>query len=178
VPIEDFFHEVAFNQMNAGRGQFVPLEPRWRRAWRLLTPALRRAIVLIVVLALGGTAYVCRRPILDFLRSHPAHGPGAADTLTFVTYRSAEHQRFERLAIACAREDDPRACMDALQHLATLTDAKTVATALQKTEVRALRVNQFFNQFALEIEKRERNSAAPPPAAPSPVTPSFARPNP
>lgn len=166
MPIEDFFHEVAFNQMNAGRGQFAPQEPRWRRAWRMLSPAARRAIGLIIVLALAGAAYIGRRPLIEFLRSHPAHGPGAADVLTFTHHRSTEDQRLHRLAIACAREDDAGGCMDALQQLLKLTDANTVVTSLQTPEVRALRVNEFFNRFALEIEQGQTKPAAPPLAAP------------
>jgi hypothetical protein len=169
VPIEDFFHEVAFNQMNAGRGQFVPQEPRWRRAWRMLTPAVRRAIVLIAAFALCGAAYVGRRPLNDFLCSQPAHGPGAADALTFTHYRSTEDQRLHRLATACAREDDASGCMDALQQLLKLTDASTVVTALQTPEVRALRVNEFFNRFAIEIEQGKITPAAPPPPPPPPT---------
>lgn len=157
MPIEDFFHEVAFNQMNAGRGQFAPQPPLWRR----LTPGVRRALVALLVLGISGVAYVWREPILDFLRTDTAHAPGAADALTFSHHRSTEDQRLRRLAIACAREDDAGACMEALQKLLSLTDTTTVLAALQVPEVRALRRNEFFDRFALDIEQKRSKPPAP-----------------
>ncbi|MBI5397083.1 MAG: hypothetical protein HZA91_17435 [Verrucomicrobia bacterium] len=156
MPIEDFFHEVAFNQMNAGRGQFAPKVPWWRRGWRLLTPAVRRGLLGFAVLSLGTGAYLYRGQILVYLRSQPAHGPGAADTLTFVTHRSLPHERMSRLAVACAREDNAGECQAALQKLLALTDTATAAKTLQFPEIRALRANEFFNRFALEVESQQK----------------------
>jgi hypothetical protein len=168
VPIEDFFHEVAFNEMNAGRGQFVPKEPWRRRFSRLLSPAARRAIAVLVTLAVVGAAGVFRQPLLSFLNSQSAHRPGAADTLTFVNHRSPPDLVAQRLAVACAREEDAAGCQDALKLLLKLTNAAAVAKALAIPEIKALRANDFFHRFAREVESQDDSRAAPAKIVPPP----------
>lgn len=161
MPIEDFFHEVAFNEMNAGRGQFAPKEPWWRRVSRLLSPAARWTVAGFALLAVAGAAWVYRQPLMAYLHSQPAHRPGAADALTFANHRSPPDQIVRRLAIACAREEDAAGCEDALKTLLKLTDAATVAEALAIPEIKALRANDFFHRFARELETQGDRAAAP-----------------
>ncbi len=161
MPIESFFHEVAFNQMNAGRGQFIPKEPWWRRALRLVSPRVRRMVVLCVALASVVAAVVFHTQLSAFLRSQPRHHPGAADTLTQVAHRSSPAEKVYRRAIACAREEDAGSCLDVLQELLTLTDKATVAKCLDIPMVRALRANEFFDKFARDIQAKGGPPAPP-----------------
>jgi len=170
VPIEDFFHEVAFNQMNAGRGQFVPQPPWWRRFSRWLGPAARRTIAVVVALAMMAAAWVYRHSLTTYLRTHPPHRPGAADTLTFAHRRSPPDQVVRRLAIACAREDDPAGCEAALATLLKLTDAATVAETLAFPEIKALRTNEFFHRFACGVEAAKGRAGPSPSITPRPGT--------
>lgn len=167
MPIQDFFHEVAFNQMNAGRGQFTPPAPWWQRVWRKLSAAERRVLAVFAVVLVAIAGYVFRQPLAAHLRSQPAHPPGAADTLTFSNHRAPPHEIVHRLAVACAREDDPAGCEDALKTLLKLTDPATVTKALAVPEIKALRANDYFDRFARELETRTAGAPAPARIVPS-----------
>ena len=169
-PLDSFYHEMAFRNLNAARGQPSVRRMVMRKIRALLTPKVRRVVIAVLGLAVAGVAWNYRTGLRTYLSSSRPHPVGAAETLATVVHRSPPAERLGRLARACALEKDPDQCERALRRLEKLSPSMALACC-RLPEVQALRENCFFDQFIIALQKRHASttlSAVTPPYNPTP----------
>lgn len=152
MSLESFFHEVALRQASADRDnpKFTP--PWWKRWLAALPPAVKRIIAVVGGVAIAVAGWWLHPPINQYLLGNSPHLPGAADVLATVGRCTSPVERARRLVLACARENNTRACQDALRQALATAEPRVVVTWLKENEVHALRVNAYFEQFATDME--------------------------
>jgi len=156
MALDSFFHEMALREVSAGRGQVLGKPPLWWRLKAWVTPRVVRAGLTVAVVLLVILAGVFHEALGRYLRGRSPHGPGAADSLATVARRATPVERLRRLAVACARENDPLGCQRAIERGAKQADLSVVLAWLKHPEVRRLRENDFFDEFILRLETRRQ----------------------
>lgn len=152
MSLESFYHEVALRQASADRNN-LKLLPLWQRRLRAtLPPAAKWSIAVAVVVALAIAVWLFHSPINRYLLSSSPHPQGAADILAAVVHHAHPIARVHRLVLACARENNAHACMEAIRQALTVVQPQVAATWLKEKEVHALRINAYFEQFANDLE--------------------------
>jgi hypothetical protein len=164
MSLESFFHEVALRQASADRDNIKFSPPWWKRWLDALPVAAKRSLVVGAIAAVAAAGWWLRAPLHRYLLSASPHSPGAADVLATVAHRASPAERAFRLALACARENNARACQEALRHALTVVEPPVVVSWLKEKEIHALRVNAFFDRFAVGLENPSHS--APPVTAP------------
>lgn len=152
MSLESFFHEVALRQASADRDNLKFTPPWWKRWLATLSPTTKRVIAVAVGAALAAAAWWLRPPVSQYLLGNSPHPPGAADILVAVTHHTSPIERARRLVLACARENNALACRESLRLALAVAERRIVASWLKENEVRALRVNAYFEQFAADLE--------------------------
>ena len=153
MSLESFFHEVAIRQASANRDNLKssPLDC-WRKQFAALPPTVRWIVTLTVLAALSAAGWGLRLPIRQYLLASPPHPFGAAEVLVTVTHHTSPTERAHRLVLACARENDARACEEAFRQALTIARPDVVASWLKEKEIEALRFNAYFEQFASDLK--------------------------
>ncbi|MCX6907950.1 MAG: hypothetical protein NTY01_07905 [Verrucomicrobia bacterium] len=167
MSLESFFHEVAMRQASADRDNLKVTPPWWKRWLAALPPAAKHFIAVGVSASLAVGAWWLHPPINQYLLSNSPHPAGAADVLVAVTHHASPIERARRLVLACARKDNARACQESLRQALAVAEPRVVAWWLKENEVRALRVNAYFEQFATDLETHPDRINEPPVQKPS-----------
>jgi len=152
MSLESFFHEVALRQASADRDNLKFTPPWWKRWLAALPPTAKRFIAVAVGAGLATAGWWLHPPIHQYLLSNPPHPSGATDVLAAVTHHASPVERARRLVLACARENNARACQESLRQALAVAEPRVVASWLKENEVHALRVNAYFEQFAADLE--------------------------
>jgi len=152
MSLESFFHEVALRQASADRDNLKFTPPWWKRWLAALSPTAKRFIVVAAGVAFAAAGWWLHPPIHQYLLSNPPHPSDATDVLAAVTHHASPVERARRLVLACARENNARACQESLRQALAVAEPRVVASWLKENEVHALRVNAYFEQFAADLE--------------------------
>lgn len=165
MSLESFYHEVALRKATADRDQLKFTPPWWRRCLAALSPTVKRILILAGCTALTAAGWNLYPHIAQNVLAISPHPSSAADILATSNHHASPTERAHRLVLACARENDARACQEAIRHALTLANTPVVASWLKEKEVHALRVNAYFDRFAARLEPRfdQKNQASPPP---------------
>jgi hypothetical protein len=179
MSLESFYHEVALRRASADRDHLISAPVGWRRFTSLL-PTTRRLVIFTLFVAATALTWWQHPRIGRHLLGSPSHAPGAADVLVSITHHASPAERVHRLALACARENDAHACQEALRQALSIAQHREVVSWLDEKEIRELRVNAYFDQFATRLKTDPNRvmqfSAAstrpptPPPQPRAPVT--------
>ncbi len=153
MSLESFFHEVAIRQASADRDNLKssPLGD-WKKGLSILPPAVKWIGAIIVLTVVAAASWAARVPISQYLASSPSHPFGAAEVLATVTHHTSPATRARHLVLACAYENDAAACEEAFRQALTIVRPEEVISWLKEKEVRTLRVNAYFEQFASSLE--------------------------
>jgi len=152
MSLESFYHEVALRQASADRDNLKVQPPRWNRSLAALSPTVKRLIAFAAIAALAAAGWWLHPQISEYLLGCPPHPSGAADVLAAITHHASPAARAHRAVLACARENDARACQETLRQALTVARPHVVASWLKEKEVHALRINAYFEQFANSLE--------------------------
>lgn len=153
MSLESFFHEVAIRQASANRDDLKSSSfDCWRKQFATLPSAVKWIGALIVLAALTAAGWALHLPIRQYLLGSSPHPFGAAEVLVTVTHHTSPTERAHRLVLACAHENDARACEEAFRQALTIARPDVVASWLKEKEVEALRFNAYFEQFASDLK--------------------------
>ncbi|MBI5818949.1 MAG: hypothetical protein HZA88_08165 [Verrucomicrobia bacterium] len=113
---------------------------------------MRRVGAITVLAALAAAGWGLRLPIRQYLLGGSPHPFGAAEVLATVTHHTSPTERAHRMVLACAHENDARACEEAFRQALTIARPDVVASWLKEKEIEALRFNSYFEQYASDLK--------------------------
>jgi hypothetical protein len=176
MSLESFYHEVALRQAGADRDHLKPALVGWRRFTTLPSTA-KRPVICALFMAAATLTWWQHPRIGQHLLGSPSHPPSAADVLAAITRHVSPTERIHRLALACARENDAHACQEALRQALSVAQHREVVSWLDEKEIRALRVNAYFDQFATMLKTDPSrvmllSAASTRPPVPTPKSPA------
>lgn len=176
MSLESFYHEVALRHASADRDHLKSAPVGWRR-FTSLPPTTRRLVIFTLLVAAAALTWWQHPRIGRHLLGSPSHAPGAADVLVAITHHASPAERIHRLALACARENDAHACQEALRQALSIVQHREVVSWLDEKEIRALRVNAYFDEFATRLKTdpgrvMQLSAASTRPSVPTPKSPT------